>query len=96
MKRPSTLTVIAAGVIAALSLPQFGHTQATHTGAVERVWDDGFRLRTREQTFWVDASDLYDNNTPGHITVGDQVSVTGKLSRIEFNASAISVVPTKP
>ncbi|MDJ0704668.1 MAG: hypothetical protein QNJ46_15400 [Leptolyngbyaceae cyanobacterium MO_188.B28] len=96
MKCPSTLTVISAGVIAAIFLPQLGHTQSTQTGTIERVWDDGLRLQTGEQTLWVDASDLYDNNTPSHIEVGDQVSVTGKFGQIEFNASTISVVPTKP
>ena len=89
MNHSTTLTLIA-GVISAIALPQIGHTQATHTGVVERVWDDGLRLQTSEQTLWVDATDLYDNNTPGHIAVGDQVSVTGKFGRIEFDASAIA------
>ena len=94
MNRFTTLKLITAGIIAAIALPQIGYTQATHTGTVERVWDDGFRLHTGDQTLWVDASDLYGKNTPGNIAVGDQVSVTGKFGRIEFNASAIADATT--
>ena len=90
MNRFATSTLIAAGILSALTLPQIGHAQATHTGTVERVWEDGFRLHTADQTLWVDASNLYADNTLGNIAVGDQVSVTGKFSRIEFDASAIS------
>ena len=67
-----------------------GQTQATHTGTVERVWEDGFRLHTGDQTLWVDASELCGDNLPENIAVGDQVSVTGKFGRIEFNASSIT------
>lgn len=89
MNHSTTLTLIA-GVISAIALPQTGHTQATHTGTVERVWDDGLRLQTSDQTLWVDTSDLYGNNTPDNIAAGDQISVTGKFGRIEFYASAIA------
>ncbi len=89
MNHAPSLPLITAAIIAVIALPQPGHTQVTHVGTVERVWDDGFRLQTSEQTLWVDASDLY-NNTPGHITVGDQVSVSGNFDRIEFDAAAIA------
>ena len=90
MKHSTTLTLIA-GVIAAIALPQIGRAQATHTGTVERVWEDGFRLQTADQTLWVDTSDLYGKNTPDNINVGAQIQVTGELKSIEFDTSAISV-----
>ena len=90
MNRFATSTLITAGILSALALPQIGHAQATHTGTVGRVWEDGFRLHTGNQTLWVDASNLSTDNTSGNIAVGDQVSVTGQFGRIEFDASAIS------
>ena len=90
MNRSATLSFISVGVISAIALPQIGHAQATHTGMVERVWEDGFRLQTADQTLWVDASDLYGNHIPDNIAVGHQVSVTGQFGRIEFDAAAIS------
>lgn len=91
MNRSSTLTVISAGLIAAIALPQIGHAQTTHTGRVERVWADGFRLHTGEQTLWVDTANLSGENTPANIAVGDQLKVTGELGRIEFDAAAITI-----
>ena len=81
--------LIAAGIVAAIFLPHIGHTQATYTGTVERVWEDGFRLKTGDRTLWVDARDLYGDNTPGNIAVGDQITVTGEFERIEFDALSI-------
>ena len=86
MKHFATLTLI----IFAFLPHIIGQAQATHTGTVERVWEDGFRLHTGDQVLWVDASDLCVVNLPDDIAVGDQVSVTGKFGRIEFDASAIS------
>lgn len=97
MNRPTTLTLVTAGIISALSLPQIGHAQATHTGTVERVWEDGFRLHTGDQTLWVNASELYGENTPGNIAVGDRISVTGEFERIEFDAFSITdATPSTP
>ena len=67
-----------------------GQAQATHTGTVEGVWEDGFRLHTSDQTLWVNASDLCGEKLPDDIAVGDRVSVKGKFGRIEFDASTIS------
>ena len=97
MNRFATLTLIAAGIVSAIALPHVGHAKATYTGTIERVWEDGFRLRTGDRTLWVDAWDLYGDNTPGNITVGDQITVTGEFERIEFEAFSISdVAPSSP
>lgn len=92
MNRFTTLTVISTGILSAIALPQIDHAQATHTGTVERVWQDGFRLHTHDQTLWVNTSELYGQNTPDNINVGDQIAVTGEFERIEFDAAAIAVV----
>lgn len=86
MKHFVTLTLITFAF-----LPHIGQAQATHTGTVEQVWEDGFRLHTAEQTLWVDTANLSGENTPANIAVGDRVSVTGELGRIEFDAAAITV-----
>ena len=91
MNRSATLTVITAGIISAIALPQSGHAQASHTGTVKRVWEDGFRLHTGEQTLWVNTSNLSGENTLANITVGDQLKVTGEFQRIEFDAASITV-----
>ena len=91
MNRFSPLTLVATGMILAISLPRFDHAQATYTGIVERVWEDGFRLDTGNRTLWVDTWDLYGDNTPNNIVVGYRISVTGEFDRIEFDASSITV-----
>ena len=92
MNHVTPLTLITAGIVSVITLSQISHAQATHTGTVERVWEDGFRLHADDQTLWVDTSDLYGENTPNYIAVGDQIKVTGEFERIEFDASSISVV----
>ena len=90
MNRFATLMFIATGMIAAISLPQLGQAEATYTGTVERVWEDGFRLHTDKRTLWVDTWDLYGDSTPNNIAVGDRISVTGAFERIEFDAFSIT------
>ena len=97
MNRFTTLMLIAVGTICAIALPQIGHAQTTHTGTVERVWEDGFRLHTDDQTLWVDTWDLYGYNTSAYIAVGDQITVKGQFERIEFDASSIiDTAPSSP
>ena len=90
MNRSATVMLIAAGIVSAIALPHFGHTQTTYNGTVGRVWEDGFRLHTGDRTLWVDARDLYGDNTPGNIAVGDRITVTGEFERIEFDALSIT------
>ena len=90
MNRSLTVMLIATGIVAAIFLPHIGHTQATYTGTVERVWEDGFRLNTGDLTLWVDTRDLYGDNTSGNIAVGNQITVMGEFERIEFDAISIT------
>ena len=90
MNRFATLTLIVAGITSAIALPHIGHAQATYTGTVERVWEDGFRLHTNDRTLWVNAWDIYGENTPSNIAVGDRITVTGEFERIEFDALSIT------
>ena len=62
------------------------------TGTVERVWEDGFRLDTGERTLRVDTWDVYGDNTPQNLAVGDRISVTGEFDGLEFDANSISDV----
>ena len=62
----------------------------TFTGAVERVWEDGFRLNTGDRVLTVDSWDVYGDNTPKNVTVGDRLIVTGEFSGREFDAFSIT------
>jgi len=64
-------------------------TGMTYAGTVERVWEDGFRLNTGDRVLTIDAWDVYGDNTPQSITVGDQVTVTGELDGKQFDAFSI-------
>jgi len=63
--------------------------EMTYKGTVERVWEDGFRLNTGDRVLTIDAWDVYGDNTPQSITVGDQVTVTGELDGKQFDAFSI-------
>ena len=63
--------------------------EMTYTGTVERVWEDGFRLNTGDRVLTVDSWDIYGDNTPRSITVGDQVTVGGEFDGREFDAFSI-------
>ena len=62
----------------------------TFTGAVELVWEDGFRLNTGDRILSVDSWDIYGDNTPKNVTVGDRLKVTGEFSGREFDAFSIT------
>ena len=68
----------------------FSEGDTTFTGAVERVWEDGFRLNTGDRVFSVDSWDVYGDNTPENVAVGDRLSVTGEFSGREFDAFSIT------
>lgn len=90
MNRFAALTLISAGIISAIASPRIGHAQATYTGTVERVWEDGFRLDTGDRTLRVDSWDVYGDNTHRNITVGDRITVTGEFDGREFDAFSIT------
>ncbi|MBE9047327.1 hypothetical protein IQ255_23495 [Pleurocapsales cyanobacterium LEGE 10410] len=62
----------------------------TLTGSVERVWEDGFRLNTGDRVLRVDSWDVYGDNTPENLAVGDRLTVTGEFSGLEFDAFSIT------
>lgn len=70
------------------SVPASGRT--TLTGTVERVWEDGFRLDTGERALNVDTWDVFGDNTRSKVSVGQRVSVSGEMSRGEFDATAVN------
>ncbi|WP_072015965.1 DUF5666 domain-containing protein [Leptolyngbya sp. KIOST-1] len=82
--------LVAGGIGAALVLPNLSHAQTTHTGTVEKVWEDGFRLNTGDRTLRVDAWTVYGDSTASHISVGDEVTITGEFEGREFDASTIA------
>ena len=62
----------------------------TISGTVEQVWEDGFNLNTGDSTHRVDSWDVYGDNTPDNIAVGDRLMVTGEFDDGEFDADSIS------
>jgi len=69
-----------------------GRTQThTYTGTAERVWDDGFELDTGDRRLRVDSWDLYGDNTPSRVNVGDRLRVAGEFDGGEFDATAIAI-----
>nr|MDJ0706869.1 hypothetical protein [Leptolyngbyaceae cyanobacterium MO_188.B28] len=50
----------------------------------------GFRLNTGDRTLRVDSWDIYGDNTAGHVTEGDNLSVTGEFSGRDFDAFSIT------
>ena len=59
------------------------------SGTIERVWEDGFRLNTREGSVKVDSWDVYGDNTAGKLSKGDRVTVNGEFDGGEFDAFSI-------
>jgi hypothetical protein len=82
--------LIVSGIGAALVLPNLSHAQTTHTGTVERVWEDGFRLNTGDRTLRVDTWNVYGDSTASYITIGDELTITGEFEGREFDASTIA------
>jgi len=91
MNRLGIVAVLGLSSVAALVVAIPSNAQGSHTGIVERVWEDGFRLSTGDRTFRVDSWDVYGDNTAQHIQVGDRVTITGEFERGEFDAFTIQV-----
>lgn len=97
MNRFATYTLITSGIVSAIAISSVGYAQTTYTGTVERVWEDGFRLDTGDRTLRVDSWAVYGDNTPGNITVGDHIQVTGEFEGREFDAFSITdAAPSSP
>jgi hypothetical protein len=96
MNRFAVCTLIAGGIGIALLLPNLSHAQTTHTGTVERVWEDGLRLNTGNRTLRVDTWDVYGDNTPRNVAVGDELTITGEFKGREFDAFTITQAGSDP
>jgi hypothetical protein len=60
-------------------------------GVVERVWEDGFQLRSaNEEIIKVDAWEVCGDTTWQHVSVGDQLTLTGEFSLAEFDAATVT------
>ena len=79
-------SLIAVGVASCLQAQNGG----SFTGAVQRVWEDGFRLNTGDRNLRVDAWDVCGDSTANHVVVGDRLTVTGEFDGREFDALAIT------
>lgn len=83
------VAVLAAIAAAPAALAQFDGPSGQLSGTVERVWEDGFHLRTAARRVRVDSWDRCGDNTPRHISTGDRLTVTGEFEGGEFDAFAI-------
>lgn len=81
--------LIIAGTLSVAFSAQPGYAESTYSRTVKRVWEDGFQLKADSRTLTVDSYDLYGDNTPSHITVGDQVIVRDEFEAVELDAFAI-------
>jgi hypothetical protein len=91
MNRLGIVAVLGLCSVATVVTAMPGDAQNRHTGIVERVWEDGFRLNTGNRTFSVDSWDVYGDSTAQYIQVGDRVTVTGEFEGGEFDAFTIQV-----
>lgn len=65
----------------------------TLLGTVERVWEDGFELRTEDKLVRVDSWEVFGDATAASISVGQSVEVTGEFENGEFDAVEVHVMP---
>jgi hypothetical protein len=92
MNRFAVCALVAGGIGTALMMPNLSQAQTTHTGFVEQVWEDGFRLNTGNRILRVDTWDIYGDNTSMYVSVGDELIVTGEFEGPEFDAFTITGV----
>lgn len=90
MNRFALIGLVVTGMASVIVLPQGSYAQATYTGIVEQVWEDGFRLRTGDRTLTVDSWDVYGDNTVAHVEVGDRITVSGEFADGGFDAFSIT------
>ncbi|MGD1897631.1 MAG: hypothetical protein ACFB16_11850 [Phormidesmis sp.] len=91
MNRFSALVLVIAGIGgAAILMPRISHAQSSHTGTVESIWKDGFRLKTGARTLRVDSWYVYGDATAENLSVGDRVTITGEFDVLDFDADSIT------
>ena len=89
MNRFAVNTLVASGIGAVMVLPNLSQAQASYTGTVEQVWEDGLRLNIGDRTLRVDTWDIYGDNTPSYTSAGDELTITGEFNGREFDAFSI-------
>lgn len=90
MRLPIRAALILMGVVGCTDAAQVQNGPLT--GAVERVWEDGFSIKTGDRTVRVDAWGICGDNTQQNVSVGDELMVGGEFDGGEFDASAITNV----
>jgi hypothetical protein len=80
------------GFCSIVAISHISYAQITHTGIIERVWEDGFRLNIGDRTLTVDSWDLYGDHTPRHLSVGDRITLVGERSGRDFDAFSITIL----
>lgn len=87
----SLLTVlILAGMVVSAGITSVAQARGdSFSGTVERVWEDGFRLKTEEHSLKVDSWDVCGDNTSRNLSKGDLVTVNGQFDGGEFDAFSI-------
>ena len=81
-----------AGMAIAAGINSMAQAQGnSFSGTVERVWEDGFRLKTEERSLRVDSWNICGDKTPSNLSQGDQVSVNGEFDGGEFDAFSITI-----
>ncbi|KST63061.1 hypothetical protein [Mastigocoleus testarum] len=85
------VTVVAfTGLLVTASLTSTAQARSSSfSGTIEKVWEDGFRLKTEEHSLKVDSWDVFGDNTSVNLSEGDQVTVDGEFDGGEFDAFSI-------
>ena len=60
------------------------------SGTVEKVWEDGFVLKTEKRSLKVDSWDVCGDKTSGNLSKDDKVTVNGEFDDGDFDASSIT------
>ena len=91
--------VVSSGLLGAalgaslMTVSAVAERQETHfTGTVQRVWEDGLRLKAGDRTLIVDTWDLCGDHTAQYLATSATITVTGEFDRNEFDA--VSLVDT--
>ena len=86
------VTVVAfTGLLVTASLTSVPQARgSSFSGTIEKVWEDGFRLKTEEHSLKVDSWDVFGDNTSGNLSKGDVVTVDGEFDGGEFDAFSIT------
>ena len=87
-----SVTVLAlTGLVVTASITSIAQGRGnSFSGSVERVWEDGFKLKTEERSLKVDSWDVCGDNTSGNLSKGDVVTVDGEFDDGEFDAFSIT------